>query len=214
LVVGSRFLFPVTVAGGSSVGCLKKSSTSIFYFYLILKTKTTESKMSDVVTPDVREEVAPEPEVDTTKTKKLAQLAAARESAKMKKRKREEDLDSMSERLDRLTSLLTTKQEEKQEHRDADEEEETPATKKPRRVTKEADTPAREIATQEDSWTTSLIRTGSLISLAGLSYYFQNMYGKERKQQKKKIDKKPSFVKPVQPSHNSNTAVGMSGFTL
>jgi len=162
--------------------------------------KISDTKPETIV--ETKHEIDAEPEVDTAKTKKLAQLAAARQSAQNKKRKREEELDSMSERLDKLTSLLTAKQ---------DDEEETPKVKKPKRVTKEPDTPVQE--TQEDSWTTSIIRTGSLISLAGLSYYFQNMYGKAKNPQKKKIET-PSFVKPVQPSHHSNTAVGMSGFTM
>ena len=170
----------------------------------------SEDKIISDTTTETNAETKHEPELDTAKTKKLSQLAQARQSAMMKKRKREEDLDSMSERLDKLTSLLTAK-EDKHEQRDDEEDEETPKVKKPKRVTKEADNPVQE--TQEDSWTTSLIRTGSLISQAGLSYYFQNMYGKATKPQKKKIDK-PSFIKPVHPSYNSNTAVGMSGFTI
>jgi hypothetical protein len=164
----------------------------------------SEDKISDDK-PETIVESSLDSAQESVKTKKLSQLAAARESAKMKKRKREEELDSMSERLDKLTSLLTAKQEEPRD------EEETPKVKRPKRVTREPDTPVQE--TQEDSWTTSLIRTGSLISLAGLSYYFQNMYGKAKNPQKKKIEK-PSFFKHVQPSHISNTAVGMSGFTL
>ena len=137
----------------------------------------SEDKISDDK-PETIVETSLESAQESVKTKKLSQLAAARESAKMKKRKREYEFDSMSERLDKLPSLLTAKQDEQRD------EEETPKVKKPKRVTKEPDTPVQE--TQEDSWTTSLIRTGSLISLAGLSYYFQNMYGKSKHPQKKK----------------------------
>jgi len=173
----------------------------------------SEDKIISDTTTETNAETKHEPELDTAKTKKLSQLAQARQSAMMKKRKREEDLDSMSERLDKLTSLLTAK-EDKHEQRDPEEEEEeTPKIKKAKRVTKEPDATATVAHEAEDSWTTSLIRTGSLISLAGLSYYFQNMYGKATKPQKKKIDK-PSFIKPVHPNYNSNTNVGMSGFTI
>jgi hypothetical protein len=165
---------------------------------------------------ETKNESSAEPEVDTVKAKKLSQLAAARESAKIKKRKREEELDSMSERLDTLTSLLLTKDKKHQGVEDPEEEEEEePKIKKPKRVTKEADTPVQ--GTQEDSWTTSLIRTGSLISLAGLSYYFQNLYGKSTTApqvlQKKKTTK-PNIRQPVQFNNSSSTAVGKSGFTF
>jgi hypothetical protein len=183
----------------------------------------SDDKMLDVVTTDVKEDVAPEPAIDSiqesTRQKKLAQLAAARESAKIKKRKREEDMDSMSARLDKLTSLLLTK-DTKQEHRDDEEEEEPPKVKKPKRVTREPpETTATVVHEAEDSWTTSIIRTGSLLGLAGLSYYFQNMYGKNtttvtpRAHQKKKIESKPHIIKPVQPNSIPNP-VGQSGFTF
>ena len=172
-------------------------------------TDTNIETSTDTIT-----ETNTEPDVNTAKTKKLAQLAQARDSARQKKRKREQDLDSMSARLDKLTSLLAVKQEPKQEHRD-DDEDVTPTAKKPKRVTKEADIPVQE--TQEDSWTTSMIRTGALVSLAGMSYWFQNMYGKSitapQVHQKKKIESKPRISKSVQPNSIPNS-VGQSGFTF
>ena len=174
----------------------------------------SEDKTISDTNTETNAEIGAEPELNTTKTKKLTQLAQARESAKMKKRKREEELDSMSERLDKLTSLLTAKQDTKPEQRD-DEEEETTQVKKPKRVTKEADIPVQE--TQDDSWTTSMIRTGALVSLAGMSYWFQNMYGKSitapQVHQKKKIESKPRLSKSVQPNSIPNS-VGQSGFTF
>jgi hypothetical protein len=177
-----------------------------------------DKTISDIITDtnietstETNTETNTEPDVNTAKTKKLAQLAAARQSAQLKKRKREQDMSSMSERLDKLTSLLLTK-DTKQEHGD-DDEEEPPKVKRPKRVTT-----ATVTHEAEDSWTTSMIRTGALVSLAGMSYWFQNFYGASKSstvpRQKKKIESKPHIIKPVQFNNSSSTAVGMSGFTV
>ena len=136
---------------------------------------------------DVNDDTTTESTVDIKKEKKLAQLAAARESAKEKKRKRESDLDSMNSKIDKLTSALLEKEEPPQPTTLPSIPEDEPVPKRAKRVTREPD----EIQDDEDdnSWTTSAVRTAACVTLAGASYYFNNVYGKHTK--------KKSFTRPT-----------------
>jgi hypothetical protein len=160
---------------------------------------TVHADTSDGNTADTTTETTDDTNDTSTvaKRKRNIQLAAARESAKAKKRKREEDLDSMQHKLDALTELIKTK------------EEETEKPTKKKKVTTADET--YEEKTQESSYT-GYIRTAALISLAGASYYFQNLYGKS----KKKIPEKKTNDPLCMPAQfdTPRTHVGKSGFVM
>jgi hypothetical protein len=136
--------------------------------------------------------------MDTKKERKNAQLAAARESAKNKKRQRDDDLDTMKSQLSTLTKLLES-------------ESDSPPQKRKRVTAEPDDTEPR------SSWTTSAVRTAALMGLAGASFYFQNVYGKQHPN--KKNPAAPTKTSPVvfpttvQPVQN-RAQVGSSGFRL
>ena len=123
-----------------------------------------------------KDEPMTEPVVNVKKEKKLSQLAAARESAKTKKRQRDDDLSMMKDTLNNLTALLSTKKEKKDSKEESDEEEDEKPKKKAKRVTKEPEEVETE-PSKDDTWGTSAVRTGALVALAGASYYFSNIYG-------------------------------------
>ena len=153
-----------------------------------------------------------EPAVDTKKEKKLSQLAAARESAKTKKRQRDNDLSMMKETLNNLTTLLSAKKTTKAVE-ESDEEEDEKPKKRAKRITKEPD----EVETaKEDTWTTSAIRSGALVALAGCSYYFSNIYGKTHQAvtHKKKATIPVHTNQPAYTNHTSRGVVGASGFSI
>ena len=119
---------------------------------------------SAVITTDVILDSSTE----SKRESRLDQLSKARESAKQKKRQRDEDIADMKQKLDSISDSLksTTKNEAIPEIEQV----------KRQRVTKE---PIVEDVhdTQDDSWSTSLIRTTAVISLGAISWYMQNMYG-------------------------------------
>ena len=173
-------------------------------------------------TSDVpKSEDTSEPAVDTAEPtltdKKRAQLAAARESAKAKKRKRESDLDAMQSKLEAISEMLLTSQTPAAESPARD-------TKKTRRVTacdEDDDCVSTTPPPQDDgSWVTSAIRTGALLGLAAGSYYFQNVYGKTNSRppmKKKKIQNTP-LMQPRKADalqySRVPSEVGRSGFTM
>ena len=153
-----------------------------------------------------------EPVATTKKDRKLAQLAAARESAKNKKRQREDDLSTMKETLTSITALLSTKKEKEEES----DEEATKKPKRPTRVTKEPDEKEDAVA-KVDTWSTSAIRTCALMGLAAGSYYFSNIYGTHQQQQPVQPKKKVASVHTTQhhgPAPKARTVVGTSGFCM
>jgi hypothetical protein len=152
--------------------------------------------------------------VDNKKEKKLSQLAAARESAKAKKRQRDEDLSTMKETLNTLTSMISSKK-AKAEEEESDEEP-VKKQKRPTRITKEPDETEVEVS-KGDTWTTSAIRSSALMGLAAASFYFSNIYGKQQ-QQTIPVKKKAAPVHATQPSYSVPKArgviVGQSGFSI
>ena len=154
-------------------------------------------------TPDVKDDIIIEPTVDIKKEKRLTQLAAARESAKEKKRKREADLDSMNDKIDRLASMLKPKEAPPPNTLPSIPEDE-PLPKRAKRVTRESD----EIEDNDDdnSWTTSAVRTAACVTLAGASYYFNNVYGKHTK--------KKGFTRPTPMPQNPKKNVADTGRSM
>ena len=161
-----------------------------------------------------RDETTSEPTVDVKKEKRLSQLAAARESAKTKKRQRDDDLSTMKETLNNLTTLLSAKK-EKDPKEESDEEEEEKPKKRARRVTKEPEQVETDVA-KEDTWSTSAIRSGALIALAGCSYYFSNIYGKTTPvaASKKKVAPPLHTNQYTHPVSKTAGVVGASGFSM
>ena len=107
---------------------------------------------------------------DTKRESKLDQLSKARESAKQKKRQRDEDISDMKQKLDSISDSLnstTTKSETIPEIEQV----------KRQRVTKVVQDVHD---TQDESWSTSLIRTTAVVSLGAISWYMQNMYGNSK----------------------------------
>ena len=142
---------------------------------------------------DVATDVTPGP-VETKRTAKLAQLASARQSMKDKKRKRDDDISSIVTKIDEISNRLDQQQQTKPP------EQEEPPVEKRQRVTKKDDVvEVEEPQSITDSWTTSIIRTGTVLTLGAASWYMQNMYGKApttttRKATEKK--KTPTSVPP------------------
>ena len=105
--------------------------------------------------------------IESKRESKLDQLSKARETGKQKKRQRDEDISAMKQKLDSISDSLkstTTKSETIPEIEQV----------KRQRVTKAVEDVHD---TQEDSWSTSLIRTTAVVSLGAISWYMQNMYG-------------------------------------
>ena len=159
-------------------------------------------------TSDVKSDITP----DTKTDRKRRQLAAARESLQQKKKQKEACLLDMKSQLDSITSLLTSKTDST--------EADVPPTHKPQRVTA-VTTPVDD--DEDDSWYTSIVRTGALLSLAAGSFYFINMYGKAPKKKRHTTRPSPlqssSRVQPgqpntVQPRTFSGPHIGKSGFVL
>ena len=119
---------------------------------------------SAVITTDVTIDYS----TDSKRESRLDQLSKARESAKQKKRQRDEDIADMKQKLDSISESLKS----------TTTNEATPVPEieqvKRQRVTKVVEDVHD---TQDDSWSTSLIRTTAVISLGAISWYMQNMYG-------------------------------------
>ena len=108
--------------------------------------------------------------IESKRESKLDQLSKARETGKQKKRQRDEDISAMKQKLDSISDSLkstTTKNEAIPEIEQV----------KRQRVTKVVEDVHD---TQDDSWSTSLIRTTAVISLGAISWYMQNMYGNSK----------------------------------
>jgi hypothetical protein len=108
--------------------------------------------------------------IDTKRESKLDQLSKARETGKQKKRQRDEDISAMKQKLDSISDSLkstTTKSETIPEIEQV----------KRQRVTKVVEDVHD---TQDESWSTSLIRTTAVVSLGAISWYMQNMYGNSK----------------------------------
>ena len=168
--------------------------------------------ISEVI-PEVISEVNVEPIVDTKRSKKLEQLSQARQSAKNKKRQRDEDLDYMKKKIDDLSSILL---QQKQKEEPIQEEEEQ---NKRQRVTKEPEeeeaVPMQKDEDEEETWSTSLIRTSAVLSLGAASWYMSNCYGKATKKQdeKKNIKKAKTSLLPYEVHRKHPLTIGKSGFT-
>jgi hypothetical protein len=121
--------------------------------------------------------------VDEKKQAKLSQLAGARESAKQKKLKRELDFDVMSSKLDKLAAALEEKTSKAEDEIEADDTPEPP--RKRIRVTKQEEEEAEgdeqddvDSSSGTDSMAVTALRTGAVLGLAGVSWYFQNVWKK------------------------------------
>ena len=180
----------------------------------------TDTSEEPTVTPTV--EPVLEPSVDTKKQARLAQLASARESAKKKKRQRDEDVSTMKQQLDKLTSLLetkTTKPEPTPEPKEEEEEPQQPVKKRKVVVTKQSEEQTQ-VVQQEPSFMQNAFRGGLLVALAGASWYVQNIMGKpppSTTPQPKETKTKTSKPQVVQSWPSSNTVkrpVGKSGFMV
>lgn len=155
---------------------------------------------------------------EDAKAARLTQLAAARESAKVKKRQREEDMSSMKSQLDNITSMLASKPEVKVEPKQEPElvpEEEPPAKVAKVVVTKQAE-PEVEVVDQGPSIVQSVIKTGALVALGAASFYMNNVYGKGKKPTTDKPVPKPApvrgFPQPTLLASKPKRPVGKSGF--
>ena len=164
---------------------------------------------------EINTEVNVEPIVDMKRSKKLEQLSQARQSAKNKKRQRDEDLDYMKKKIDDLSSILL---EQKQKEAPIQEEEDISNSKR-QRVTKEPEeeeaVPMQKDENEEETWSTSLIRTSAVLSLGAASWYMSNCYGKATKKQdgKKNIKKAKTSVLPYEIHRKHPLTIGKSGFT-
>jgi G3E family GTPase len=162
----------------------------------------------DEVTVEVSEDVI----VDTKRDAKLVQLANARVSAKTKKRQRDDDMSSMKDQLDSLTTMLLQKNETEQKAEEAE-----PIVKRQRVTAEPVGVPD---VIEEDTWVTSVIRTSAVLSLGAASWYMQHRYAKpptvaptEKKKESKTATTAPTVLHPaavprVRPS------VGKSGFVV
>ena len=168
------------------------------------------------ITCDTTSDVKSDITTDTKTDRKRRQLAEARESLRQKKKQKEVNLLDMKSQLDSITSILKSK---------TDSTDDVPLTHhtKPQRVTA-VNTPDDTTDDDENSWYTSAVRTGALLTLAAGSFYFNNMYGKAPK--KKRHATRPSplqtptssrvqFTQPntVQP-RSTTGQIGKSGFVL
>jgi hypothetical protein len=107
---------------------------------------------------------------DSKRESRLDQLSKARDSLKQKKRQRDEDISDMKQKLDSISDSLkatTTKSETIPEIEQV----------KRQRVTKVVEDVHD---AQDESWSTSLIRTTAVVSLGAISWYMQNMYGNSK----------------------------------
>jgi len=161
---------------------------------------------------------------------KLVQLAAARQSAKDKKRKRDEDISEMNRKIDQLLKkqeAKTAQSEAQQEAKPEVVQPEAPRSKseapepRPKRVTREeveTEEDEKEAPPEGDNWTTSLIRTSAVLTLGGLSWWFQNKYGQADSVRtpgppiKKKAKAAPANMLPVRVPPRPRTLIGRSGF--
>jgi chromosome segregation ATPase len=103
--------------------------------------------------------------IESKRESKLDQLSKARETGKQKKRQRDEDISAMKQKLDSISDSLkstTTKSETIPEIEQV----------KRQRVTKVVEDVHD---TQDESWSTSLIRTTAVVSLGAISWYMQNI---------------------------------------
>ena len=147
--------------------------------------------------------------VDSKRESRLDQLSKARESGKQKKRQRDEDIADMKQKLDSISdSLKSTKNEAIPEIEQV----------KRQRVTKVVEDVHD---TQDDSWSTSLIRTTAVISLGAISWYMQNMYGTSKarpplesslKKKNENETKTPQTTMLSVRDKNSTAVIGRSGF--
>ena len=140
------------------------------------------------LTDDITTDVTTDP-AELKRLAKLEQLAAARQSMKDKKRKRDDDISSIATKLDEISNRL-----DKQQRTPPEQEEivEPPAEKR-QRVTKEEPVEVEEPEPSTDSWTTSIIRTGTVLTLGAASWYMQNMYGKAPTTTTRKVLEKKKY---------------------
>ena len=150
---------------------------------------------------------------DDKKLARLLQLASARESAKTKKREREQDMSDIKTQLSTLTSALKSKtQEEKKMPVEEPATDEEPPTKRVR-VTKEPIIDEVDTSTdKQESWTTMLMRSSALFGLGIGSWYFQHRFQRPDKPPVKKAHKMlpPIHRAPAQPTK----IIGKSGFFM
>ena len=149
---------------------------------------------------------------------KLVQLAAARQSAKDKKRKRDEDISEMNRKIDQLL-----KKQEAVVQPEAPRSKSEAPEPRPKRVTREeveTEEDEKEAPPEGDNWTTSLIRTSAVLTLGGLSWWFQNKYGQPDSgrtpgqpiKKKAKVSPTPTNMLPVRVPLRSTSMIGRSGF--
>ena len=148
---------------------------------------------------DITAEVTPDP-AEVKRTAKLAQLATARQSMTDKKRKRDDDISSIATKLDEISNRL-----DKQQRKPPETEE--PPVEKRQHVTKEDDVvEVEEPQSITDSWTTSIIRTGTVLTLGAASWYMQNMYGKAPTTTARKVLEKKNIEQDVDNTPESTAA--------
>ena len=126
----------------------------------------------------------------------------------------------MKKKIDDLSSILLQQKKQKEESIQ-EEEEEYSSNSKRQRVTKETEEEEEAVSVQrkdgneEETWSTSLIRTSAVLSLGAASWYMSNCYGKATKKQdeKKNIKKAKTSVLPYEIHRKHPLTIGKSGFT-
>ena len=158
--------------------------------------------------------------VEVKKQARLLQLAQARESAKSKKRAREQDLSEIKTQLSSLTSALKTqKQEDKLETVVEVNDDEPPkkrvrVTKEPAIVDEEEDETEQEV--EKESWSTMLLRSSALFGLGIGSWYFQHKFQRpaQIKQTPKTAQQSHKILPPLHRAVPATKVIGKSGFFM
>ena len=159
-------------------------------------------------------------EDEAKQVKKLSQLADARESAKLKRKQRDDDLSAVNNKLEKLTALMEAKPAAKADLADTAEivfPEEVPVKKRKVIVTRHESEEEPAPTEASPTWLQSVFRTTAVLALGAGSYYFQNIYGKQKaiasSKTTAKVQAKPTVV-PVWSEIKGKSKVGESGFVL
>jgi hypothetical protein len=180
-----------------------------------------DTKLDNIVEPSAQPVL--QPLQDDKKQARLLQLASARESAKTKKREREQNMSDIKSQLSSLTSALKTQTQEAkletvvEESETKDEE----PRKKRVRVTKESpivddEEDESEKDVEKESWTTMLLRSSALFGLGIGSWYFQNRFQRpaQIKQTAKTAQQSHKILPPLHRAVPATKVIGKSGFFM
>ena len=156
--------------------------------------------------------------VEAKHVKKLTQLAEARESAKLKRKQRDDDLSAVNSKLEKLTAIIEAKQPPKVEviEPEVEEDVQQPVKKRKVVVTRQEAEEEPPLPDASPTWLQSIFRTTAVLALGAGSYYFQNVYGKQKTIASKTPQKATKTEKPLPVWNESKikTKVGDSGFVL